>query len=391
MPPFALAVTLAALQLALAVGWLAYAVCLPRLIAEAGLPGSVTPWILLVDQALFSVFDVVLSLAMVSVLRARERAMPLLIPAVLGSALGMLAMPVVSPLGPSALLVALLLWVTCTAALRAPVLVLYARHVPPERHPAGLSVALVGAGLSAALAPLAAEQLKARPPLVGFALSSALLVATVLALTIAERRAPPSPAPPRPGPWTAVELLSVPLVGAGALTLALGAQIHLSLRAGALLGAVLSAQLAQWVLVAAGAAAAVSAEVAGLLAARIPAALLVIAGAVGMVAGVGLAALGEQHGALVAGGVVLASAAASAAGVGSMQAAALAGAPARQGLLLGLWSAVGSLAAALRLGLVASGVAGRVPGIVLDLGTLALLAVSGALFFMLLAAPRPRR
>ena len=390
MPPLALTAALAALQFALAVGWLAYAVCLPRLIADAGLSASVTPWILLVDQALFSVFDVVLSLAMVSVMRARERAMPLLIPAVLCSALAMVAMPVVSPLGPPALLLTLLLWVTCTAVLRAPVLVLYARHVPPEHHPAGLSVALVGVGLSAALAPFAAEQLKLHAPLLGFALSSGLLVATVLALSLAERLAPPSPPPPRPGPWTAVELLRVPLVAVGALTLAPGTQIHQAQRAGPMLGAALSADVAQWALVAAGAVAAVSAEVAGLLAARIPASILVIAGAVGLVAGVGLASLGEGHGALVAGGVVLAFASASAAGVGSMQAAASAGPPARQGLLLGLWSAVGSLAAALRLGLVASGTVGHLPGSALDLGTIGLVAAAGVLFFVLLAAPAPR-
>src|SRR6185295_312874 len=50
-------VVLALLQLAFALTWVAYAAFLPALAAQVGIDGSVVPWILLADQAIFVVCD----------------------------------------------------------------------------------------------------------------------------------------------------------------------------------------------------------------------------------------------------------------------------------------------------------------------------------------------
>lgn len=389
MLPLPLAASLAALQLALAVGWLAYGVCLPPLVAAVGLPATVTPWILLLDQALFAVLDLGLALAMGPVLRARERTMPYVIPAMLLSVLAMLLLPAASTYGPVALVGALLGWVTCSAVLRAPVFLLFVRHVPPDRHPAGLSMALMGSGLAAAVAPFAQVQFKQSSPFSAFVLSSILLVAAGVALLLAERRAPSHPAPSRPAPWTAAELLRLVLVGVGVLALTAGAQIYLVLRVNPQIIAAVGPDLGRWVLATGGAAAAVAAASGGLLSARIPPPVLVVAGAFCLSFGVGLTAL-EGIPTLVVGGAVLAMGAASLAGAGALQTSALAGDPGRRGLFLGVWSSAGAWANICRLGLVATGAASALPPPALDLGAAALPAISTLAFLLLLFLSRRR-
>ena len=383
--PRPLVAALAALQLALTVGWLAYAVSLPPLIAAVGLPRSVTPWVLLRDQALFVVLDLGLAFAAGPLLRVRARAMPLLLPAAALSTVAMLLLPAAAGLGRLALGATLVVWVVATSALRAPIWALFARHVPPARRPLGLALGLAGVGLAAAAAPYAAAAFKAASPLLAFGVSGGLLIAASLALLVAERAAPPSPPPPRPGPWTLGALARLGLVAAGAVALALGAQLHSALRVGALVGAVLPADAAQRTDAFGGAAAAVASVIAGLLGARLPPPLLVLLGACGL--SLGCATAGLLSAPLgVAAGVILAAGSVAFSGAAAVESAARSADPGREGLLIGVWSAATAGAAALRLGLVASGVAAKVPGPLVDGGVVLTQVLAGGLFLGLLVS-----
>lgn len=194
---------LGVVQFFLVLTWTVYAAYLPELLAAAGLGRGKAPWVLLGDQLLFCIFDVAAGLLADRAFRAYARLGPWLLGATLLSCTAFLALPWVSPLlqgtplaswQPALLLGLTGLWVATSAALRAPVFALLARHAQPAATPRLAASLLLGMGLAAAISPYLGQILKGVGPALPFALSSLTLLAVAGGLIAAERQLGTAPA-----------------------------------------------------------------------------------------------------------------------------------------------------------------------------------------------------
>lgn len=213
---------LALLQAALALGWVVYAAYLPQLAAQAGLPREAVPWLLMADQLVFLVCDVLVGWGSDRAARVVGRVGAAVVVVSLVSALAFVALPAAAAAAQPEALVALgLLWAATSSALRAPPLALLGRYVARPVQPTLVALQALGLGVAGALAPYLALQLKGVDPLLPFALSAAVLSATVLGMVAAERvlasrqsaGAVPA-APAGPSPVAVVVLLTATLLGA---------------------------------------------------------------------------------------------------------------------------------------------------------------------------------
>lgn len=197
--PERLARWLGVAQFCLLASWTVYAIYLPELLAGAGLGKSLAPWILLADQVVFAMFDVAAGFAADRAFRPYARIGPWVLGATGLSAGAFLLLPWVPSAGDAAwrgpVLVALaLVWVAASAALRAPVFGLLARHAAKAETPALAGMALAGMAVAAALSPYLGSALKGVDPRLPFALSSAAIMLTAGGLVMAERRRGEAPA-----------------------------------------------------------------------------------------------------------------------------------------------------------------------------------------------------
>lgn len=146
--PLSPALVFGGLQLLLGVTWAVYALFLPQLVVAAGLPRSIVPWVLVIDQLVFAVSD---PWAGAAGDRAAASARRIGAPVAWlagGAGLAFLLMPLTARPGSGAFLgVLLLVWAVGTAALRAPLAALLGRHLPGSDAP---NAALIGAGLALA-------------------------------------------------------------------------------------------------------------------------------------------------------------------------------------------------------------------------------------------------
>ena len=146
--PLSPALVFGGLQLLLGVTWAVYALFLPQLVVAAGLPRSIVPWVLVIDQLVFAVSD---PWAGAAGDRAAARARRIGAPVAWlagGAGLAFLLMPLTArPASGAFLGVLLLVWAVGTAALRAPLAALLGRHLPGSDAP---NAALIGAGLALA-------------------------------------------------------------------------------------------------------------------------------------------------------------------------------------------------------------------------------------------------
>lgn len=204
-----LGLAVAAVQLALALGWTVYALYLPALAAQAGIPTSWVIGLLMLDQAVFLVADYACGIASDRMRALNARFGPTLAGVTLLSALAFLALPWLAPQGSPVLFMALtLVWTASSSALRAPPLNLIGRHAARPQQPGLLALAMLGLGLAGAAAPYLGLALKGVDPRGPFALASVAVVAAALLLAAAERvaaaapravAAAPAPAPTWPG------------------------------------------------------------------------------------------------------------------------------------------------------------------------------------------------
>lgn len=184
---------LAIAQFFMSLSWVAYAIFLPALAARVGLEKSAVIWLLLVNQIVFMVADL-----LAGMFSDRAAAMTQRWGSVLGlltgvSALALLAIPAL--VGASgavpALVVPALVWVACSAALRAPLFALVGKHAGSDTG-ATVRWLLLGNGVALACAPYLASVLKGTAPLVSFAAISAGLVlcALLVAHSVADAGTP---------------------------------------------------------------------------------------------------------------------------------------------------------------------------------------------------------
>jgi hypothetical protein len=218
--------------------WTVYAIYLPRLLADAGLPPQWAPRVLLLDQLVFLVADIACGVAADRVQRTIGRIGPMVAGLTLLSCAAFLLMPHAVRLGGAAAVLfggLTLVWTMTSSALRAPPWVLLSRHAARPALPALNALTLVGLAAGGAVAPYLAVLLRGVDPRLPFALASVALAAATLAIASAERRLAATP-PATPAPAATPQVgqgVHVAWLAALAL-LAAGFQVHVSINSAGL-------------------------------------------------------------------------------------------------------------------------------------------------------------
>lgn len=236
----------AAAQFVMSLSWVAYAIFLPALAQQAGLAKTAVVWLLLVDQMVFMVADVlagIFSDRMDGVLQKWGRVLGLLTGA---SALALLAIPLLVDVTGAvpALVVPALIWVACSAALRAPLFALVGKRAGSNTGEA-FRWLLLGNGFALACAPYLATVLKGSAPLVSFAIISAGLVLCAVLVMRSVADASPASVPTPDGDASCPSGMTLL---AAVLCAALAIQVHNALNAGPLYvrGGVAATELHWW-------------------------------------------------------------------------------------------------------------------------------------------------
>jgi hypothetical protein len=221
---------LAVLELVFALGWTVYAIYLPRLAASVGIAASAVIYILMLDQAIFTVTDFAMGVAADKVSRLVGRLGHWVAAITLVSCLAFVGLPFVAGahLSPAALLALTITWAVTSSALRAPPLMLLGKYAARPAIPYLASLAMVGIGIAGAVSPYLAMTLAKQDPRLPFVIASVALVLVSLALSKIERGlakdAPAESAPPK----TVDRAVPAPVVifALATVIFALGFQLH---------------------------------------------------------------------------------------------------------------------------------------------------------------------
>jgi len=219
---------LAVLELVFALGWTVYVIYLPRLAAAAGIAAGAVIYILMLDQAIFTVTDFAMGVAAdkVSRLIGRLGHWVAALTALSGAAFVGLPFVAGTQLGPAALLALIVIWAATSSALRAPPLMLLGKYAARPAIPYLTSLAMLGLGVAGAVSPYLAITLAKQDPRLPFIIASVALVLTSLALAKVER-ALAKDAPAKVEPPKAVDSAIPVIVFALAMVIfALGFQLH---------------------------------------------------------------------------------------------------------------------------------------------------------------------
>jgi hypothetical protein len=194
---------LAVLELIFALGWTVYAIYLPRLAASVGIAAGAVIYILMLDQAIFTITDFAMGVAADKVSRLVGRLGHWVAAITALSCAAFVALPFIAGarLGPTALLVLIVIWAVTSSALRAPPLMLLGRYAARPAIPYLMSLAMLGLGIAGAVSPYLAITLAKQDPRLPFVIASVALVLASLGLAKVERSlakdAPPKPEPPK--------------------------------------------------------------------------------------------------------------------------------------------------------------------------------------------------
>lgn len=248
--PRGVGIYFALLQLVFTLGWTVYAIYLPKLAASVGVAPSSVIFILMLDQAIFTVADTAMGMA-------ADRFAPWVgrIGVFVGtlaviSCTAFVALPFVASVGQEAqgvFLALVAVWAIASSALRAPPLALIGRYAKRPSLPLLSALAMLGYGLAGAASPYLAVALRDADARIPFVLSSLILLVIALSLSRVERRIvtnAPSPAATAPKPLQGASLAFI----AGTLVLALGFQIHFGLNSVALFERFVAAADLQWLM-----------------------------------------------------------------------------------------------------------------------------------------------
>lgn len=225
---------LAVLQLVFTLGWVTYVIYLPKLAADAGIAPMVVIYILMLDQAIFTVTDTLMGVMAdkVSAVVGRLGLIVGLITAV--SCACFVALPFVAGAGPTAqaaLIVLIVVWSVTSSALRAPPLALLGKYAARPSRPMLASLAMLGYGLAGAVAPYMATSLRGVDPRVPFVIAGVTLLLVTFTLSRVERGLVQVTAREKPAlPAQDKALGHTPLLFIAAMViLALGFQMHVSI------------------------------------------------------------------------------------------------------------------------------------------------------------------
>jgi len=178
----------AAVQFLFVTCWTVYVIFLPQLAAQAGIEKKWVIYILMADQAIFTLMDFSLGVAADRVQRGLGRLGRLLVILTAVSCAAFLLLPLVATSGSPLLFLALIaLWAVTSSALRAPPMALLGKYVPAPKLPWMSTLTLLGMGVAGAAAPYLTVSLRGVDPRLPFALSSIALVVAVSAMLWAEK------------------------------------------------------------------------------------------------------------------------------------------------------------------------------------------------------------
>src|SRR5688572_26394830 len=230
--PADIALYMAVVQFLFVTTWTIYVIFLPKLLENAGLPASLAPVILIVDQLIFMAMDIYTGVAADRAQRTVGRLGPLIIGMTAVSCLAFLLLPHAGRFGAAAPALALglmLVWTATSSALRAPPWVLLGKYAAAPSVPRLNTLMLCGIAAGGALAPYLGVALKNADPRLPFALSSLTLLAATMGIIYVERRLKlnpltPSTTTPQPAEVAGKSWLFL----ASLLLLAVGFQIHYS-------------------------------------------------------------------------------------------------------------------------------------------------------------------
>jgi MFS family permease len=223
---------LAVLQLVFTLGWTTYAVYLPKLAAEVGIAPTAVIFILMLDQAIFTVADTAMGIA-------ADKLSPYVgrlglfvgLTAAISSA-AFVALPFVAGVGAAAqgwFIALIVVWSITSSALRAPPLTLLGKYRTRPQVPFLAALAMLGYGIAGAVSPYLGVVLREHDPRLPFVISSVVLLLTALALSRIEYDVVRDTTPPTPAE-AAKPLGSTSIIFIAAMVaLALGYQLHFAM------------------------------------------------------------------------------------------------------------------------------------------------------------------
>jgi MFS family permease len=242
---------LAVLQLFFALCWTVYVIYLPKLAASAGIAPKAIIFILLLDQAIFTICDFATGIAADKVTRVLGRLGLWVVAATALSCTAFLVMPLIAVLGAPALMTTIVVWTVTSSALRAPPLMLLGKYARKPAIPFLSALALLGTGIAAAIGPYLSTTLRDIDPRIPFAIASLVLMLVTLGMITAERRLAAEGKPsPVSQPVRAFGTMTRPaiLFALAMVTLALGYQIHFAIESKPLFLRFTRADQLQWLM-----------------------------------------------------------------------------------------------------------------------------------------------
>jgi len=242
---------LAVLQLFFALCWTIYVIYLPKLAAVAGIAPKAVIFVLMLDQAIFTICDFATGVAADKVTRVLGRLGVWVTAATALSCAAFLIMPLFANLGAPVLLAIIVAWAVTSSALRAPPLMLLGKYARKPSIPYLSALALLGTGIAGAIGPYLTITLRDIDPRIPFAVASIVLMLVTLGMITAERRlaAEPQPAPMSP-PVRSFGTMTRPAIvfAIGMIALALGYQMHFAIDSAPLFLRFTNAASLQWLM-----------------------------------------------------------------------------------------------------------------------------------------------
>jgi hypothetical protein len=228
--PQAAGLYLAVLEFIFTLGWTVYAIYLPKLAAFVGIAASTVIFILMLDQAVFTVMDFTMGVAADKVSRLVGRLGHCVTAITLLSCIAFVALPFVAgaQLGAAVFLTLTITWAITSSALRAPPLMLLGKYAARPAIPYLTSLVMLGLGVAGAVSPYLSTALTGRDPRLPFIIASATLALASFALTKVERSLAKQASPHSAPPQVASRKVSAPIVvfALASIVLATGFQLH---------------------------------------------------------------------------------------------------------------------------------------------------------------------
>lgn len=225
------ALQLSVIQFFFVTTWVIYVIFLGDLLERIGLGKEYVIWFILLDQAIFTITDVLMGYASDRVERFLGRLGPTIIAVTLISCGAFALLPFATGLrGETAVVVftaLLVVWIATSSVLRAPPIVLLMKHAARPQAPSLAALTLLGLALGGAVSPYLGLWLKGGSPYLPFVVSSFALAAATFGLARVQRIVANLPPQAQDsGNKEPAGTQPLALLFIGSLFLALGFQVH---------------------------------------------------------------------------------------------------------------------------------------------------------------------